>query len=122
MNAKQQTKPQPSKLPLLTRSSRTAEVTNSSQLQAHTWIGKYSGLRCPGFCNWYCWLILNPDFLERSPAGAKRNWESFFSPVFVYDHRTTAQVLASLPMTVYSDGSMGLQKARVADACPHSTP
>ncbi len=41
MEENQKTKTGPLKLTLLTRSSRTAEVTRSSQLQAHTWIGKY---------------------------------------------------------------------------------
>jgi len=41
MNANQKTKTKPLKLTLLTRSNRAAEVSNSSQLQAHTWIGKY---------------------------------------------------------------------------------
>ena len=36
MNANQKTESKPLKLPLLTRSSRAAEVSNSSQLQAHT--------------------------------------------------------------------------------------
>ena len=43
MEENQKTKTKPLKLTLLTRSSRTAEVTRSSQLQAQTWIGKYSG-------------------------------------------------------------------------------
>ena len=48
-----------------------------------------AGRRCPGFCLLYCRLNLNSDFPGRSPAGAKRNWESFLAPVFVHDHRTT---------------------------------
>ena len=38
---KQQTKTRPFKFLLLTRSSQAAAVTDSNQLQAHTWIGKY---------------------------------------------------------------------------------
>ena len=50
---KQQAKPRPLKVTLLTRSSSTAEVTNSSQLQAHTWIEKYSKTKRPRFASPY---------------------------------------------------------------------
>jgi len=51
MEENQKTKTKPLKLTLLTRSSRTAEVTRSSQLQAQTWIGKYLDSLAKGrFC------------------------------------------------------------------------
>jgi len=49
------------------------------------------GRRCPGFVQWVLLtLCLNPVFLDCIPAGAQRNWESFFAQVFVHDHRTAA--------------------------------
>ena len=47
-----------------------------------------AGRRCPGFCIRYFRLTLDSDFLELIPAGAQRNRESFFGPIFVHDHRT----------------------------------